>query len=156
MRLTRELVQEGVSYEDLRKASEEKDAAILELQQASTTMRATLESERKQVEGELFFPLFACWLSSLGSAPNLIHAFAFRVADSSWDIGDPCLGDPDGLQLLPAGVGGAAGRGPRGVPGRGRGRSAGWELHGELPPRLGRACHPVCASCTPPGGLEGP
>jgi hypothetical protein len=30
-RLSGELVQEGVSYEDLRQASEEKDAAILEL-----------------------------------------------------------------------------------------------------------------------------
>jgi hypothetical protein len=39
MRLTEELVQEGVSYEDLRQASEEKDAAILELQQATTTAR---------------------------------------------------------------------------------------------------------------------
>jgi hypothetical protein len=31
MRLTRELVQEGVSYEELRQAGEEKDTAILEL-----------------------------------------------------------------------------------------------------------------------------
>jgi hypothetical protein len=31
-RLSGELVQEGVSYEDLRQASEEKDAVILELQ----------------------------------------------------------------------------------------------------------------------------
>jgi hypothetical protein len=59
MWLTGELVQEGVSYEDLQQASEEKDAAILELQQAAATARATLESKRKQVEGELFFLLFA-------------------------------------------------------------------------------------------------
>jgi multidrug resistance efflux pump len=45
-RLTGELVQEGVSYEELRQASEEKDAAILELQQAIATARATLESEK--------------------------------------------------------------------------------------------------------------
>jgi hypothetical protein len=31
-RLTGELVQEGVSYEELRQAGEEKDATILELQ----------------------------------------------------------------------------------------------------------------------------
>jgi regulator of sigma D len=63
-RLTEELVQEGVSYKDLRQAGEVKDATILELQQAAATVCATLESERKQVEGELFFLLFACWLSS--------------------------------------------------------------------------------------------
>jgi SOS response regulatory protein OraA/RecX len=59
-RLTGELVQEGVSYEDLRQASEEKDAVILELQQAAATARTTLESEKKQVEGELLFLLFTC------------------------------------------------------------------------------------------------
>jgi chromosome segregation ATPase len=48
-----ELVQGGVSYEDLRQASEEKDTVILELQQAAATVHATLESEKKQVEGEL-------------------------------------------------------------------------------------------------------
>jgi DNA-directed RNA polymerase subunit F len=58
-RLTGELVQEGVSYEELHQADEEKDTAILELQQAAATARATLEPEKKQVEGELFLPLFA-------------------------------------------------------------------------------------------------
>jgi hypothetical protein len=114
-------LREGVSYEELRQTGEEKDAAILELQQAARTACAALEMERKQVEGELFFPLFVCWLSSLGSTPNLIRVFAFRPADGSWDIGDPSPGNPDGLQLLPAGARGAAGRGPRGVLGRGRG-----------------------------------
>jgi hypothetical protein len=49
-----------VSYEDLRQASEEKDAVILELQQAAAIARTTLESEKKQVEGELLFLLFTC------------------------------------------------------------------------------------------------
>jgi hypothetical protein len=155
-RLTGELVQEGVSYEDLWQASEEKDTTILELQQATAIARAALETERKQVEGELFFPLFTCWLSSLGSSPNLIRAFAFRPADDSWDITNPSPGDPDGLQLLPVGAGGAAGRSPRGVPGRGGGQSAGRELHGEPPLRLGRSCHLMCASCAPPGGSRRP
>jgi hypothetical protein len=48
-----------VSYEDLRQASEEKDTAILELQQAAAIARAILKSEKKQVEGELFFLLFS-------------------------------------------------------------------------------------------------
>jgi hypothetical protein len=52
-----------VSYEDLWKASEENDIIILELQQAAATACATLESEKKQVDGELHFLLFACWLS---------------------------------------------------------------------------------------------
>jgi hypothetical protein len=47
-RLSGELVQEGVSYEELRQADEEKDAVILELQQTAATARASLESERKQ------------------------------------------------------------------------------------------------------------
>jgi hypothetical protein len=52
-----------VSYEDLWQASKEKDVIILELQQAAATARATLESEKKQVDGELLFLLFACWLN---------------------------------------------------------------------------------------------
>jgi SOS response regulatory protein OraA/RecX len=57
-RLTRELVQEGVSYEELRQASEEKDAAILELQLAAETVRAALETEKKQVECKSPLSLF--------------------------------------------------------------------------------------------------
>jgi hypothetical protein len=110
-----------LTYEDLRQASEEKDIVILELQQVAATAGTTLESEKKQVEGELLFLLFVCWLSLLGSTPNLVHIFAFRPADGSWDVGDPSVGDPDDLQLLPAGAGGAAGCGLRGMPGH-RGR----------------------------------
>jgi hypothetical protein len=51
-RLTGELVQEAVSFEELRNAGEEKDATILELQQAAVTARAALETEKKQVEGK--------------------------------------------------------------------------------------------------------
>jgi hypothetical protein len=42
-----ELVQDGVSYEELRQAREEKDAVNLELQQAAATAHASLESEKK-------------------------------------------------------------------------------------------------------------
>jgi hypothetical protein len=155
-RLTWEMIQEGVSYEDLRQASEEKDAIILELQQAAATTCTTLESEKKQVEGELLFLLFTCWLSSLGSAPDLVHIFAFRPADDSWDVGDPSAGDLDSLQLLPAGAGGAASRGPRGVPGHQGRRRAGRELHDESPSCLARACYPAYAPYTPPRGSESP
>jgi hypothetical protein len=65
-RLSGELVQEGASYEDLWQASEEKDVVILELQQAAATARTSLESEKKQVEGELHFLSFACRLNLFG------------------------------------------------------------------------------------------
>jgi hypothetical protein len=41
-RLIRELVQEVVSFEELCNTGEEKDATILELQQAAETARAAL------------------------------------------------------------------------------------------------------------------
>jgi hypothetical protein len=41
-----------MSYEELWNASEEKDATILELQQAAKTARAALKTEKKQVEGK--------------------------------------------------------------------------------------------------------
>jgi hypothetical protein len=55
-RLSGELVQEGMSYQELRHAGEEKDVIILELQQAAEAARAALETEKKQVQGELPFP----------------------------------------------------------------------------------------------------
>jgi hypothetical protein len=117
-RLTGELVQEGVSYEERRQAREEKDVAILDLQQATEIARAALEMEKKHVEGESPLSLFACWLSSSRSALDLLCVFTFRPADSSWDVDDPGQGDPDGIQLLSAGAGRTARCGPRGVPGR--------------------------------------
>jgi hypothetical protein len=57
-----ELQQADVSYED---------AVILELQQAAAIARASLESEKKQIEGELPFLSFACWLNSLGIRSQL-------------------------------------------------------------------------------------
>jgi hypothetical protein len=46
-RLTGELVQEAVSFEELCSAGEEKGTAILELQQVTETMHAALETEKK-------------------------------------------------------------------------------------------------------------
>jgi chromosome segregation ATPase len=57
-RLDGELNQLSVSHEDLRQASEEKDAMILDLQQAAKTARTALKSEKKQVEGESSFSDF--------------------------------------------------------------------------------------------------
>jgi hypothetical protein len=65
-RLNGELAQLSVSYEDQRQAGEEKDATILDLQRAAETTCAALETERRQVEGESFFPLLVCWPNSFG------------------------------------------------------------------------------------------
>jgi hypothetical protein len=46
----------------LRQADEEKDTSILELQQAAEAARAALETEKKQVQGELPFPPLTRWL----------------------------------------------------------------------------------------------
>jgi hypothetical protein len=51
-RLDGELNQLSVSHEDLRQAGEEKDAMILDLKKAAETACTTLETEKKQVEGE--------------------------------------------------------------------------------------------------------
>jgi hypothetical protein len=44
----------------------EKDATILDLQQAAEAACAALEMEKKQAEGESPFPPFTRWLDSLG------------------------------------------------------------------------------------------
>jgi hypothetical protein len=51
-RLDGEPNQQSVSHENLRQAGEEKDATILDLQQAAETACTTLETEKKHVEGE--------------------------------------------------------------------------------------------------------
>jgi hypothetical protein len=43
------VAQLSISYEDQRQVSEEKDASILDLQQAAEAARAALEMEKKQV-----------------------------------------------------------------------------------------------------------
>jgi hypothetical protein len=56
----------SISYKDQRQAGEEKDASILVLQQAAEAARAALETERKQVQGELPFSPLTYWLDSFG------------------------------------------------------------------------------------------
>jgi hypothetical protein len=67
----------SVSYQDQLQASEEKDASILELQQAAEATRAALETEKRQVQGELPSLLFAYQLDSFGirSQPDLCLGF---------------------------------------------------------------------------------
>jgi hypothetical protein len=74
-----ELVQEGVSYEELRQASEEKDAAILELHQAVETARAALKTEKKQVEGMSPLSLFRLLAEFTQICSRLNSCFCFQA-----------------------------------------------------------------------------
>jgi hypothetical protein len=76
-RLSWELAQLSVSYEDQRQAVEEKEVAILDLQQAAETARAALDTEKKQVEGESPLLLFACWLGLFGIHSQFDLCFGF-------------------------------------------------------------------------------
>jgi DNA repair exonuclease SbcCD ATPase subunit len=61
LRLNGELTQLSVSHENLHQSLEEQEATVLNLWQAAEDARASLEAERKQVEGGLSFVcLFAC------------------------------------------------------------------------------------------------
>jgi hypothetical protein len=66
-RLNRELTQLSISHEDLRQSLEEQEETVLNLRQAAEDARASLEAERKQVEGGLSFAcLLACCFVFLG------------------------------------------------------------------------------------------
>jgi hypothetical protein len=78
-RLTRELVQEAVSFEELRNTGEEKDATILVLQQTTETARAALEMEKKQVEGKLPLLIFHLLLGFVEIRSRLILLFCFQA-----------------------------------------------------------------------------
>jgi chromosome segregation ATPase len=114
--LSGELVQEGVSYEELRQANEEKDASILELQQAAEAACAALETEKKKVQGELPFPPFTRWLDSFGIRSQFDLIFDFQACGRLSGTQRP-RHRPYRWPTTPAGAGGAAGRFPRDVPG---------------------------------------
>jgi hypothetical protein len=69
MRLTGELVQEAVSFE---------------LQQVAKTARATLETEKKQVEGELLLSIL-CLL--LGFTRSVLDLFSFLLSGLRMALG---------------------------------------------------------------------
>jgi hypothetical protein len=78
-RLNGELSQLSVSYEDQRQAGEKKDATILDLQRAAETTRPSLETEKKQVEGESSFLSLIWWLGSFGIRSQLHLCFGFEA-----------------------------------------------------------------------------
>jgi type II secretory pathway component PulF len=72
-RLNGELVQIGISHEDLRQSLEEQEATVLDLQRRAEEARKSLEGEKKQVEGEFtFVRFFACRFVLWGSPPNFV------------------------------------------------------------------------------------
>jgi hypothetical protein len=149
-RLNGELTQISVSHEDLRQSLKEQEATVPSLRQAAEDARQALEAEKKQVKVEL---VFACpplvHSTCLGSAPDLCFSFMVsRLADCPGKLDDPGSGCADGLQLLATGVGRAAGRSPRGLPGSRGGRGTSREFDGEPPPRPWWARHACAVSFT--------
>jgi hypothetical protein len=86
----------------------EKDATILELQQAAETARENLETEKKKVEGKspLSDFLSVAWVRRDPLSTYL--SFAFRPAGCSRDVNNAGGGAPGGLQLLPVETRGSA------------------------------------------------
>jgi chromosome segregation ATPase len=83
-RLNGELVQLSISHEDLRQSLEEQEATVRYLRRDAEEARKGLDSERKQVEGELHFhPFSFVDLACSGSAPDFCFFVVgfFRPAD---------------------------------------------------------------------------
>jgi hypothetical protein len=117
--LNGELVQLSISHEDLFQSLEEQEATVRDLRREAEEARKALDSERKQVEGELRLSLFrsSIWLGR-DPLPTLVSlSLVFRPADRHGEYDHPDRGCADGLQLLSTGVGGAMGCRPRGLPG---------------------------------------
>jgi hypothetical protein len=117
-KLDGELIALSISHEDQRRSLEEQGATVVSLQQAVEGGRQALEAEKKQVEGESLFVYCFVDLPFGDSLPTWFFFFvAFRPADRPGardHSGRGCVG---GLQLLATGVGRAAGRLPRDLPG---------------------------------------
>jgi hypothetical protein len=67
-----------VSFKELRNADEEKDITILGLQQVVETLRATLETEKKLVEGKSPLASLYLWLGFVEIRSRLT-LFLFQV-----------------------------------------------------------------------------
>jgi chromosome segregation ATPase len=72
-KLKGELVQLGISHEDLFQSLEEQEATVLDLRREAEEERKALEVEKKQVEGELLSICFLfCRFVFRGFAPNFL------------------------------------------------------------------------------------
>jgi hypothetical protein len=156
-RLNGELVQISISHEDQRQSLEEQEASYLKLQREAEETRQSLEVEKKQVKDKFAFARLSLIDSFFWDPlPTSSLFMAFRPADCSGARDHPGRDCERGLQLLGTGVGGAAGRRPRDLPGgRGR-RSASWELAGESLACPLRTCLEADAPRPSSGRPEGP
>jgi hypothetical protein len=131
-KLEGELVVLSITSASQEQSLNEQSDTVVGLQQAVEAERRALEVERKQVEGRsLFVSCFADFPLE-GSFPLLIYFLlaTFRPTHRAGARDRPDRGAAGLLRLLRAGAAGAAFCGPRDLPGRGRGRGAGWELAG--------------------------
>jgi hypothetical protein len=116
-RLNGELSQLSVSYEDQRQAGEKRMRRSLTCSGwLRPCARPSKRRRNRSKVSHLSCPLFVGLVRSR-FAPNFVCVSALRPADNSWELSNPGAGHPDGLQLLAAGAGRAAGRRPRSVPG---------------------------------------
>jgi hypothetical protein len=132
-KLEGELVVLSITSASQEQSLKEQSDTVVSLQQAVEAERRALEVERKHVEGRS--PFFVSCFADLpleGSFLLLISLLpaTFRPVHRAGARDRPGRGAAGLLQLLRAGAVGAAFCGPRDLPGRGRGRGAGWELAG--------------------------
>jgi chromosome segregation ATPase len=90
-RLNGALVQLSISHEDLRQSLEEQEATVRDLRREAEEARKALDSERKQVEGELRFrPFSFIDLVCSGSTPDLcFFVVGFQACGPPWGIRPP-------------------------------------------------------------------
>jgi hypothetical protein len=112
-------VQLSISHEDLRQSLEEQEATARDLRREAEEARKALDSERKQVEGELRFrPFSFVNLACSGSALDFcFFVVGFQACRLPWGIRPPRPRLCRRPKLLAIGVGGVAGCRRRGLPG---------------------------------------
>jgi hypothetical protein len=90
-RLNGELFKLSISHEDLHQSLEEQEATVHELWREAEEARKSLDSERKQVEGELRFrPFSFVDLACSGSAPDFcFFVVGFQACGPPWGIRPP-------------------------------------------------------------------
>jgi capsule polysaccharide export protein KpsE/RkpR len=82
-RLNGELVQLNISHKDMRQSLEEQEAMVCDLRREAEEARKALDSERKQVEGELRSTPFRSpiWLARDPLPTFVSLSLVFRPAD---------------------------------------------------------------------------
>jgi hypothetical protein len=103
----------------LRQSLEEQEATVRDLRREADEARKALNSERKQVEGELRSApsRSLIWLAWDPLLTLVSLSLVFRPADRAGEYDHPGRGCADGLQLLTTGVGGVVGCRSRGLSG---------------------------------------